>query len=467
MSGSKNLLSKNVLASIGNTPVFEYGKDQKNSKSAKILMKAEYLNPSGSLKDRMALKMIEELEASGQLKPGGTVVEATAGNTGLAIAMICAIKGYKSVFTMPDKFSTEKINMLKAYGSQVITVPTNIPDDHPDSWKEVAKRVVAETPNSALINQFYNLNNVKAHYESTGPEIWEQTNGEIDVFIAGAGSGGSISGIGKYLKEQAKKAGKEVKIILMDPLGSSYGEIYYKKNKSEKKAWKMEGIGNDFLPGCLDLSVVDEVRTVTDKQAFFYARQLARQYGLYVGETSGAGLAVALDVAKEIGPDKNVMFLLCDSGNRYLSKLYNDDWMKNNGFGTLGLELRDVSIGDVIKFKGSEVVFATPQNTIGQLTDILLEKGISQVPVKLENTDGYRIIHESDLLEALLFGEKTKDSLAIDVSKPVLGLATLDQDVATIESNLEANNVVLAVNDKGEIAGIVSRIDVIRYLSRS
>lgn len=459
--------SLNVLESIGNTPIFEYGKNIDHSKVAKILMKAEYLNPSGSLKDRMALRMIEELEKSGALKPGGTVVEATAGNTGLAIAMICAIKGYKSIFTMPDKFSTEKINMLKAYGSQVITVPTNVPDEHPDSWKEVAKRIVAETPNSALINQFYNQNNIKAHYETTGPEIWEQTGGEIDVFIAGAGSGGSISGIGRYLKEQAKIAGKDVKVILMDPLGSSYGDIFYKRGKSDKRPWKMEGIGNDFLPGCLDLSVVDEVRTVTDKQAFFYARQLARKYGLYVGETSGAGLAIALEIAKEIGPGKNIMFLLCDSGNRYLSKLYNDDWMKNNGFGTLGLEFRDVTLGDVIAFKGGDVVFADTSSTIGELTQVMLDKGISQVPVKTNNGSGYNIIHESDLLEALLFGEKTKNSLAIEVSKPVLGLATLDQDVAKIEPNLEANNVVLVVNDNNEIAGIISRIDIIRYLSKS
>lgn len=459
--------SNGVLDSIGNTPVFEYGQGHSDLNMARIFMKAEYLNPSGSLKDRMALRIVEKLEKSGALKPGGTVVEATAGNTGIAVAMVCAIKGYKSIFTMPDKFSTEKINMLKAFGSQVITVPTNIPDDHPESWKEVAKRIVAETPNSALVDQFYNLANVEAHYETTGPEIWEQTNGEIDVFVAGAGSGGSISGIGRYLKEQAKAAGREVRIVLMDPLGGSYGDFFYKKGKSEKRPWKMEGIGNDFIPGCLDLSVVDEVRTVTDKQAFFYARQLARKYGLYVGETSGAALAISLEIAKEIGAGKNILFLLSDSGNRYLSKLYNDDWMKNNGFGTLGLEFRNVTVGDVISFKGSEVVFAEEGNTIGELTQILLDRGISQLPVRSKKNGEYRIIHESDLLEALLIGEKTKDSLAIEVSKPVLGVATFDQDVAKIEPNLEANNVVLAVDDKHQIAGIISRIDIIRYLSRA
>lgn len=459
-------ISKTVLDSIGNTPLIEYDDGSDSSQRARILMKAEYLNPSGSLKDRMAYRIIKELEDSGQLKPGGTVVEATAGNTGIAVAMICAMKGYKSVFTMPDKFSTEKINMLKAYGSQVITVPTNVPDDHPDSWKEVAKRVVAETPNSALVNQFYNLANVRAHYETTGPEIWSQTGGNIDAFISGAGSGGTISGVGKYLKEEAKKVGRDVKIILMDPLGSSYGDFFYQKGKAEKKPWKMEGIGNDFIPGCLDLSVVDEVRTVTDKQAFFYARRLARKQGLYVGETSGAGLALALDLAKELGPGKTVMFLLCDSGNRYLSKLYNDDWMKNNGFGTLGLELRNVTVGDVVGHKGREVIFADSSQTIGQLVQILIDKGISQVPVKTDKQGEYRIIHESDLLEALLIGEKTKDSLAIEVSKPVLGLVGLDHEVAKIEPNLEANNVVLAVDAQGEIAGIISRIDVVRYLSK-
>lgn len=290
-----------VLETIGSTPMIRLRTGIDPKSMATVLLKAEFLEPSGSLKDRMALKIVEEFERTGKLKPGGTLVEATAGNTGLAVAMVAAVKGYHSIFVMPDKFSIEKINMLKAYGSEVVTTPTAVPDDHPDSWKEVAKRLVENTPNAVLVDQFYNRVNVNAHYETTGPEIWEQTKGEIDVLIAGAGSGGLISGAGRYLKEQAKKRGKELRIVLMDPAGSIYGDVFYQRDKKEKKGWKMEGIGNDFVPGCLDLDLVDEVRTVTDKQAFFFARRLARQEGLLVGETSGAGVAIALDIAREIG----------------------------------------------------------------------------------------------------------------------------------------------------------------------
>ncbi len=431
---------------------------------AEILLKAEFLEPSGSLKDRMARRIVEEFELTGQLKPGGTLVEATAGNTGLGIAMVAAVKGYHSIFVMPDKFSIEKINMLKAYGSEVVTTPTAVPDDHPDSWKEVAKRLVENTPNAVLVNQFYNRTNVQAHYETTGPELWEQTNGKIDVLIAGAGSGGLISGAGRYLKEQAKKAGRDVRIILMDPVGSIYADTYYGKEKKEKKGWKMEGIGNDFIPGCLDLDIVDEVRTVTDKQAFFFARRLARQEGLLVGETSGAGVAIGLDVAREIGPGKCVVCILCDSGNRYVSKLYNDDWMKRNGFGTFGLQLRTVTVEDVLSFKGRTVHFAPENATIQQGVDILSREGISQMPMRIGEHQ-YRMVHESDLLEAMLIGDKSKNSMLHEVAKPITGAVTGDQDLATIEPLLDANNVVVVMDERKEVCGIISRIDVVRYLS--
>lgn len=455
-----------VLEAIGSTPMIRLRAGVDTRTMASILLKAEFLEPSGSLKDRMALKIVEEYERTGALKPGGTLVEATAGNTGLAIAMVAAVKGYHSIFVMPDKFSIEKINMLKAFGSEVITTPTAVPDDHPDSWKEVAKRVVETTPHAVLVNQFYNRVNVSAHYETTGPEIWEQTNGEIDVLVAGAGSGGLISGAGRYLKEQAKKHGREVRIVLMDPVGSVYGDVFYSREKKDKKGWKMEGIGNDFIPDCLDLDVVDEVRTVTDKQAFFFARRLARQEGLLVGETSGAGVAIALDIAREIGPGKNVVAILCDSGNRYVSKLYNDEWMKRNGFGTLGLQLRSTSVDDVLDFKGRSVTFAQPEFTIEQGVDIMAREGISQMPIAA-GPDDYRMVHESDLLEALLIGEKSRDSLLIEVSKPITGLVTGDQELSTIEPLLDANNVVVVVDGDRSLCGIITRIDVVRYLSRA
>ena len=454
-----------VLDAIGSTPMIRLRTGVDTKSMAEVLLKAEFLEPSGSLKDRMALKIVEEFERTGQLKPGGTLVEATAGNTGLAVAMVAAVKGYHSVFVMPDKFSIEKINMLKAYGSEVITTPTAVPDDHPDSWKEVAKRIVATTPNSVLVNQFYNRTNVQAHYETTGPEIWEQTAGQVDVLIAGAGSGGLISGAGRYLKEQAKKAGREVRLVLMDPVGSIYSDTFYKREVKEKKGWKMEGIGNDFIPGSLDLAIVDEVRSVTDKQAFFFARRLARQEGLLVGETSGAGVAIGLDIAREIGPGKKVVCILCDSGNRYVSKLYNDDWMKRNGFGTLGLHLRTVTVDDVLDFKGRQVFLAPEDSTIQQGVEILSREGISQMPIKV-GAGQFRMVHESDLLEALLVGDKSRESKLREVSKPITGVVTGDQDLATIEPLLDANNVVVVVDADKEICGIITRIDVVRYLSK-
>lgn len=456
-----------VLEAIGSTPMIRLRTGVDSKSMASILLKAEFLEPSGSLKDRMALKIVEEYERSGKLKPGGTLVEATAGNTGLAVALVAAVKGYHSVFVMPDKFSIEKINMLKAYGSEVVTTPTAVPDDHPDSWKEVAKRLVETTPGAVLVDQFYNRVNVKAHYETSGPEIWEQTNGQIDVLIAGAGSGGFISGAGRYLKEQAKQQGRDVRIVLMDPVGSIYGDTFYHREKKEKKGWKMEGIGNDFIPGCLDLDVVDEVRSVTDKQAFFFARRLAREEGLLVGETSGAGVAIALDIAREIGPGKTVVAVLCDSGNRYVSKLYNDEWMKRNGFGTLGLQLRSVTVDDVLDFKGRGVTYAPLDSTIQQGVDIMAREGISQMPIEVNGGAEYRMVHESDLLEALLIGEKSRESLLVEVSKPITGMVSGDQDLATIEPLLDANNVVIVTDQDRKVCGIITRIDVVRYLSRA
>jgi cystathionine beta-synthase len=456
-----------ILDVIGNTPLIELQKWVDTSKMARILLKAEHLEPSGSVKDRMARKIIQKAEEDGLLKPGGVVIEATAGNTGLALAMVCAVKGYKSIFVMPDKFSIEKINMLKAYGSEIITTPTSVPDDHPESWREVAKRIAAETPNSLYVNQFFNDINVQAHYETTGPELWEQTGGGIDALVMGAGSGGVISGAGRYLKEQSAKKGTSVRIILMDPVGSVYYDQFYGNPGGSKEGWKLEGIGNDFIPGALDLSVVDEVRKVTDKKAFFYARKLAREQGLMVGDTSGAGVGVSLEVARELGPGKTVVCFLCDSGNRYVSKIYNDEWMKANGFGTLGFELHEGTVRDVLSFKGSEVLFADYDSSIAELVKVMSEKGISQLPVRTPKGEGCLMIHEADILEALLSGVRKPDDLIRDIARPLQGKVRMDDDISAVESLLDNNNVAVVVNEAEEVSGIISRIDIVRYLSES
>ncbi len=456
---------QNVLETIGNTPLVKLNKLGAGEGMANIYGKCEFLQPSGSLKDRMALNIVEKAEKAGLVKPGGTLVEATAGNTGLALAMVAAVKGYKSIFVMPDKFSIEKINMLKGFGSEVVITPTAVPDDHPESWTEVAKRIVAETPNSLLVNQFFNLDNVEAHYNTTGPELWEQCNGEIDVFIAGAGSGGTISGAGKYLKEKAKEAGREVRIVLMDPVGSSYFDKFYDLPKREKVGWKMEGVGNDFVPGCLDFSVVDEVRRVSDRHAFSLTRKLAREEGFLVGETSGAGLSVALDIAREIGPGKNIVILLCDSGNRYISKTYNDEWMKANGFAIQGSQLWQGTVRDILEFKGSDVVFAEEKDTIAHVAARMGELGISQMPVRGSSDTPPMMVHESDLLQSLLRGDVKAEQSIAAVAAPLEGQVAPDDDIAELEPLFDKNNVAVVVDRSADIVGIVSKIDVVKFLA--
>ncbi|MCB0325843.1 MAG: pyridoxal-phosphate dependent enzyme [Bdellovibrionales bacterium] len=457
---------KSILQCIGNTPMVELTRIT-DASMARVLVKCEYLLPSGSVKDRMALHIVEQAEREGKIKPGGTLVEATAGNTGLAVAMVAAIKGYRTIFVMPDKFSVEKINMLKAFGSEVIITPTAVPEDHPDSWRQVAKRLVEETPNSMLINQFFNLDNVEAHYRMTGPEIWEQTDGQVDAFVSGAGSGGTVTGAGRYLKEKAAEVNRNVRIVLMDPVGSCYYDAFYKKSRKEKRGWKMEGIGNDFIPGCLDLSVVDEVRQVRDRQAFYMTRRLAREEGLLVGDTSGAGVYVAIEIAKQLGPGKTVVAVCCDHGNRYISKVYNDEWLRDNGFALHGFGAGAGTVGDVLRHKGGEVIFAQPNETIAEVASRMGELGISQMPIVGDDQRPHMMIHESDLLQALLRGEHQPSEAVLSVACELQGKVAPEDDLGMIEPLLGDNSVAVVADEKNRIIGIIGKIDMVKYLSSS
>lgn len=316
-----------ISKAIGKTPLVKLSKivDQN---SATVLAKAEFLNPGGSVKDRMALYMIEDAEKKGLLKPGGTIVENTSGNTGVGVAIIAAIKGYKAIFTIPDKMSQEKIDFLKAFGAEVIVTPTDVPPDSPLSYYETAKRIAQQTPNSFYLNQYHNLKNTESHYHTTGPEIWEQTEGKIDYFVAGIGTGGTLSGAGKYLKEKKP----DLKIIAVDPLGSVYFDYFKHKKLIQPKIYKVEGIGEDMLVENVDFSIIDDIVQVNDKESFLMARRLTREEGLFVGGSSGSAAWVAVDLAKKVGKDKIIITLFPDSGTRYLSKIYSDKWMKDNGF---------------------------------------------------------------------------------------------------------------------------------------
>ena len=312
---------ESVLDVIGNTPLIKLNKLTDDT-MATVLVKAEFMNPGGAIKDRMALHMIEQAEKRGDLKPGGKIVENTSGNTGFALSMVAAVKEYEACFTIPDKMSQEKIDMMRGMGADVHVTRTDVPHDSPESYYETAKRIAAETEGSFYVNQYDQKDNIEAHYRSTGPEIWRDTDGQVDCFVAGAGTGGTISGVGKYLKEQATKANKEMHILCPDPVGSIYYDLFYKKTPEEPEVYKVEGIGNDVLVGCLDFSVIDEMSKVSDKESFETALRLAREEGLFVGGSSGTNVFAALKKAKELGPGKTVVTILCDSGSRYISKFY-------------------------------------------------------------------------------------------------------------------------------------------------
>lgn len=316
---------KTILDTIGNTPLIKLQRINPNPQVT-ILAKAEWVNPGGSIKDRMVLHIINDAEKRGLLKPGGTIIENTSGNTGAAVAMIAAIRGYKAILVMPDKVSTEKQNALKAYGAEVVLTPTSAAPDSPDHYVNVSKKLADETPNSFRINQYDNKKNPEAHYLTTGPEIWEQSGGKVDYFVASGSTGGTVSGIGKFLKEKNPK----VKVVMPDPIGSIYYH-YFKTGKIPEGGncnYQLEGIGEDHLAHAIDFSMIDDVVQVTDKNAFTTARLMAKKEGILAGGSSGANVWAALEIAKSIKGPATIVVILPDGGIKYLSKMYNDAWMK-------------------------------------------------------------------------------------------------------------------------------------------
>lgn len=318
---------ENALETIGHTPLVTLQKIQKGTK-ARIMAKLEFLNPGGSVKDRMALYMIEDAEKRELLKPGGTIVENSSGNTGVALAMIAAVKGYKCIITMPDKMSDEKKNLMQAFGAKVVVTPTDVPADSPESYYSVARRIAKETPNSYYPDQYNNPKNIDAHFETTGPEIWEQVNGKIDIFVSGIGTGGTLSGVGRYLKKQ----NPNIQVIAVDPIGSVFFDYYKTGKLPEPHVYKVEGIGEDYLVKAVDFSVIDDMLQVNDKDSFLMTRRLTQEEGIFAGGSSGSAVWAAFEVAKKLDESKDIVVILPDSGTRYLSKIFNDTWMKEHGF---------------------------------------------------------------------------------------------------------------------------------------
>jgi cystathionine beta-synthase len=317
---------KTILDVIGNTPLVRLNKVSKGFKST-ILAKLENLNPGGSVKDRIGIAMVEQAEQTGLLKPGGTIIEPTSGNTGVGLAMVASVKGYKMIFVMPDKMSEEKRSILRAYGAKVVVTPANVSPESPEHYTKVAERLARETPHSYMPNQYENRANPDAHYRTTGPEIWRQTEGKVDVFVCGMGTGGTITGTGRFLKEK-KKA---LKVVGAAPEGSIFYPRFHRQ-KEQPHQYRVEGIGEDFMPGTLDMSIIDDVIQVSDTDAFQMARRLAQEEGIVVGGSGGTAVQAALRVAERLDEHKTIVTLLPDTGRNYLSKLFSDKWMKEQGF---------------------------------------------------------------------------------------------------------------------------------------
>lgn len=447
----------NVLELVGDTPLVRCNKLASHVK-ANIYLKLEYLNPGGSVKDRPALKMIEEAEASGELRPGGTIIEATSGNTGMGLAMAAAVKGYKCIFVMPDKMSDEKIKALRACGAKVVVCPTAVEPEDERSYYRVSERLTEEIPGAFLANQYHNPSNPAGHYDSTGPELWEQTDGEIDVFVSAAGTGGTISGTGKYLKEQKP----EVVLLAVDPVGSVYYDFFRTGKLTEASTYLVEGFGEDFLPSTMDFDYVDEVVRVTDAECFHMARRLVREEGIFTGGSSGGALTGAIKYAERF-PDKelNIVVIMCDSYARYLTKIFDDDWMRENGF--LSGNEQEARVADLLSEKRERTVYTVELGeTIEDVVTRMKSYGISQLPV-IDNSRVVGIVNESTVLEHLL-GEGDHEDVIDDLVEAHFAIVEPSNKLSIIGQFFKQNKIVIVVEDN-ELVGIITKIDFIDHVS--
>lgn len=452
----------NIIEAIGDTPLVKLNRITRGVKPV-MLAKMENMNPGGSVKDRIALDMVENAERSGQLKPGGTIVEGTSGNTGVGLAMVAAIKGYRAVFTIPDKMAYEKIRLLRAYGADVIVTPTAVPPEHPNSYYSVARRIQQTTPNCVYPNQYDNQANPEAHYKTTGPEIWRQTDGKVDVFVAGVGTGGTISGVGKFLKEKKPS----VKVVGVDPEGSILKEFYDSGGKvigRTLKTYKVEGIGEDIVPKALWWQYIDAVVKVDDKESFLNARRLAREEGMLVGGSAGSAMAGAMKYvrAERLGEDQTVVVLLPDTGERYLSKFYDDNWMRDNAF--LGQEL---TIGAILQRKSADVpplVTIRPLDKVRDALEMMNRMGVSQLPVIDDKGQSVGMVGESDLATKAL---ENRIILDYPVAKHMLEpLPILDEEQpVTVATEMLRKHHAVLVRRAGALVGILTKYDILENLA--
>ncbi len=452
-----NNVCDDVVGAIGRTPLVHLNRVGRET-GANIYAKLEYLNPGNSVKDRIAVQMIEDAERDGRLKPGGTIIECTSGNTGMGLAMVGAARGYRTILVMPDKVSSEKIKALRAFGAKVITTPTAVAPEDPRSYYSVAKRLNEEIANSFFANQYHNQSNPEAHFRTTGPEIWEQIGDRLDAVVVATGTGGTLTGIARYIKPRKPS----VRFVLVDPVGSILYD-YFKTRKviSSFKTYKVEGFGEDFVPSSLDINAVDDCYQVTDKECFMTARELTRKEGLFSGGSAGGVVCGAIKFAKEHPECRTIVVILPDSGSRYLSKVYDDDWLRENSF--LDDEETYGRIKDLVERQKQPLITARPHDGVQQIIRLMKQHGISQLPV----LDGDRlvgIISEVDLLNALL-----KDPASVD--RPVGEL--VDQNYVFVPPETPINRLasvfaegkIALIQQDGKVRAVVTKIDLIDHMA--
>jgi len=449
---------ESVLETIGWTPLIRLGRLGAGLRTP-IYGKAEYANPGGSVKDRIGLAIIEDAERTGELKPGGTIVEGTSGNTGVGLAIAASLKGYHCIFTMPDKMSQEKVRLLKAYGAEVVITPTAVPPDHPDHYVMKAKQLVRETPGAILANQFYNPVNPEAHYATMGPEIWEQTSGKVTHLVAGAGTGGTISGAGKYLKEK----NPEIRVIAGDPVGSLYTQYHRTRTLGEGHPYKIEGIGGDKIPTTIWFDWIDEFRQVPDRTSLTMARRLAREEGILAGGSAGLNVWLALEVARELDdPAALVVTILADTGERYLSKVFNDEWMQENQM----LDAPRVTVEQLLERRPANappLVSVAPAAAVRQALNLMSTWGVSQIPV-VEDGESVGGLIEGTLMTRALSQPALLDRPVREVMEAPFPEVDATTPTERVGSMLTRESPAALVRKDGRLIGIVSRYDVLQQM---
>jgi cystathionine beta-synthase len=452
----------NVLEAMGNTPLIRLNRLTKNLEP-QIYVKADYMNPGGSVKDRIGKWMIDDAERRGVLKPGGTIIEGTSGNTGMGLALVAVTRGYKVVFTINDKQSREKVDALKAFGAEVIVCPTAVEPEDPRSYYSIAKKLAREIPNSYYPNQYENPMNPQAHYETTGPEIWNDTEGKITHFVCGMGTGGTISGVGRYLKEKNPK----IKIIGVDPVGSLYYEFVKDGKVGKATTYVVEGIGEDFFPGTMNLKIVDDVVQVNDEECFVWARRLAKKEGIFTGGSGGGCVSGALRVAKDCKNDDFIVAFLPDSGTRYLSKIFNDGWMQEHGY--VDAEVT-ISAADVIRVKkqngkSRDVIIVRPYQTVFHALQTMQKEDISQLPVLEDDNHSIGTVFEDQILNLALQGKDLRKLVIREVMGGPLPQVPASAPVERITHILSHDSPAVFVEMPGGKLEVLTKFDLMDTIS--